>query len=118
MKVGGTGGVPGPPQGMFAIMTETKRTDSPPSHRPVRQLLAASAGNAVEWYDWYAYTFLATYIAAEVFPKGADNSLVPLLSTFAVFAVATGAIAFSFMYNTATVGATTPLTPLDLVDAK
>jgi MHS family alpha-ketoglutarate permease-like MFS transporter len=44
-------------------------------------------GNAVEWYDWYAYTFLATYIADQVFPKGADNSLVPLLSTFAVFAV-------------------------------
>lgn len=68
-------------------MTETTRTDSPPTNRPVRQLLAASVGNAVEWYDWYAYTFLATYIAAEVFPKSADNSLVPLLSTFAVFAV-------------------------------
>ncbi|MGH3324276.1 MAG: MFS transporter, partial [Streptomyces sp.] len=58
-----------------------------PPTRPGRQLLAASVGNAVEWYDWLAYTFLATYIAAEIFPKGADNSLVPLLSTFAVFAV-------------------------------
>ncbi|MFF7734231.1 MFS transporter [Streptomyces sp. NPDC007984] len=67
-------------------MTKTQ-TVSPPTKRPVRQLLAASVGNAVEWYDWYAYTFLATYIAAQVFPKGADNSLVPLLSTFAVFAV-------------------------------
>ncbi|GLV76095.1 MFS transporter [Streptomyces hygroscopicus] len=55
--------------------------------RPVRQLFAASVGNAVEWYDWYAYTFLATYIAEQIFPKGAANSLVPLLSTFAVFAV-------------------------------
>ncbi|MBZ4019013.1 MFS transporter [Streptomyces purpurogeneiscleroticus] len=53
----------------------------------VRQLTAASVGNAVEWYDWYTYTFLATYIAAQIFPKSADNSLVPLLSTFAVFAV-------------------------------
>jgi MHS family alpha-ketoglutarate permease-like MFS transporter len=67
-------------------VTETQ-TVSPPTKRPVRQLLAASVGNAVEWYDWYAYTFLATYIAAQVFPKSADNSLVPLLSTFAVFAV-------------------------------
>ncbi|WP_443073151.1 MFS transporter [Streptomyces sp. S465] len=58
-----------------------------PPARPVRQLIAASIGNAVEWYDWYAYTFLATYIAAQIFPKGAANSLVPLLSTFAVFAV-------------------------------
>ncbi|MEV5596404.1 MFS transporter [Streptomyces sp. NPDC052496] len=58
-----------------------------PPARPVRQLFAASVGNAVEWYDWYAYTFLATYIAAQIFPKSASNSLVPLLSTFAVFAV-------------------------------
>ncbi|MET8569335.1 MFS transporter [Streptomyces sp. NPDC004783] len=62
-------------------------TQSPPARRPVRQLLAASVGNAVEWYDWYAYTFLATYIADQVFPESADSSLVPLLSTFAVFAV-------------------------------
>ncbi|NEB76514.1 MFS transporter [Streptomyces sp. SID14478] len=67
-------------------MTEMTMTAVRPVH-PVRQLLAASVGNAVEWYDWYAYTFLATYIAGQVFPKGADNSLVPLLSTFAVFAV-------------------------------
>ncbi|WP_254068459.1 MFS transporter [Streptomyces sp. TM32] len=58
-----------------------------PPVRPVRQLLAASVGNAVEWYDWYTYTFLATYIAAQIFPKSAASSLVPLLSTFAVFAV-------------------------------
>lgn len=32
--------------------------------------------------------------------------------------VASGAIAFSFMYDTATVGGTTPLTPRDLVDSK
>jgi MHS family alpha-ketoglutarate permease-like MFS transporter len=60
---------------------------TPPSARSGRQLLAASVGNAVEWYDWFAYTFLATYIADEVFPKSAGSSLVPLLSTFAVFAV-------------------------------
>ncbi|WP_245980090.1 MFS transporter [Streptomyces diacarni] len=53
----------------------------------MRQLFAASVGNAVEWYDWYTYTFLATYIASQIFPKSAANSLVPLLSTFAVFAV-------------------------------
>ncbi|MFK8844379.1 MFS transporter [Streptomyces sp. Ac-502] len=53
----------------------------------LRQLAAASVGNAVEWYDWYAYSFLAVYIADRVFPQGTGNSLVPLLSTFAVFAV-------------------------------
>ncbi|MFD3558429.1 MFS transporter [Streptomyces sp. NPDC058686] len=84
---------------MVAIMTDrtspspsapsgpSDPSDSAPPRRPLRQLLAASVGNAVEWYDWYAYTFLATYIAGQVFPKGSGNSLVPLLSTFAVFAV-------------------------------
>ncbi|MFG2222801.1 MFS transporter [Streptomyces sp. NPDC048644] len=57
----------------------------PPS--PLRQLAAASVGNAVEWYDWYAYSFLAVYFAEQVFPEGTGNSLVPLLSSFAVFAV-------------------------------
>ncbi|MGW7244787.1 MFS transporter [Streptomyces decoyicus] len=57
----------------------------PPSR--LRQLAAASIGNAVEWYDWYAYSFLAVYFAGQIFPEGAGNSLVPLLSTFAVFAV-------------------------------
>ncbi|MFE7113861.1 MFS transporter [Streptomyces sp. NPDC057654] len=52
-----------------------------------RQLAAASVGNAAEWYDWYAYSFLAVFFADQVFPKGSGNSLVPLLSTFAVFAV-------------------------------
>jgi MHS family alpha-ketoglutarate permease-like MFS transporter len=58
-----------------------------PRRAPVRQLVAASIGNAAEWYDWYAYSFLAVYFADQVFPEGSDNSLVPLLSTFAVFAV-------------------------------
>ncbi|MER6512630.1 MFS transporter [Nonomuraea sp. NPDC001636] len=53
----------------------------------VRQLMAASIGNVVEWYDWYAYTFLATVFSAQIFPDSSGNSLVPLLSSFAVFAV-------------------------------
>ncbi|RST01883.1 MFS transporter [Streptomyces sp. WAC07149] len=68
-------------------MTETATHTPAPPRRPLRQLLAASVGNAVEWYDWYAYTFLATHIARQVFPAGASNSMVPLLSTFAAFAV-------------------------------
>jgi MFS transporter, MHS family, alpha-ketoglutarate permease len=53
----------------------------------MRQLLAANIGNAVEWFDWYTYSFLAIYFSTQVFPKSAGNSLVPLLSSFAVFAV-------------------------------
>ncbi|MEH6377046.1 MFS transporter [Streptomyces sp. KLMMK] len=60
---------------------------APPPRSSLRQLAAASVGNAAEWYDWYAYSFLAVYFADQIFPKGSGNSLVPLLSTFAVFAV-------------------------------
>ncbi|GAB7029707.1 MFS transporter [Streptomyces sp. NPDC021749] len=68
------------------LTAERAPDDGRPASR-LRQLAAASIGNAVEWYDWYAYSFLAVYFADQVFPKGAGNSLVPLLSTFAVFAV-------------------------------
>ncbi|MBT2384982.1 MFS transporter [Streptomyces sp. ISL-11] len=68
--------------------TGTTAEPSPTSSRSaLRQLAAASIGNAAEWYDWYAYSFLAVYFADQVFPKSSGNSLVPLLSTFAVFAV-------------------------------
>ncbi len=50
-----------------------------------RQIAAATVGNTVEWYDWYAYSFLAPFFAAAIFPKG--NELTALLDTFAVFAV-------------------------------
>ncbi|MCA1218519.1 MFS transporter [Streptomyces sp. 8L] len=70
--------------------TDRKAAFGPPGGArglPVRQLAAASVGNAAEWYDWYAYSFLAVYFADRVFPKGSGSSLVPLLSAFAVFAV-------------------------------
>ncbi|MFK4599205.1 MFS transporter [Streptomyces pristinaespiralis] len=77
-----------PPRGTPLTETAPAPTIAPAAAgHPVRQLLAASVGNAVEWFDWYAYTFLAAYIADQVFPKSSGNSLVPLLSTFAVFAV-------------------------------
>ena len=59
--------------------------EQPVVRRPLRQLVAASIGNAVEWYDWYAYTFLTVYFATQLFPATADP-LAPLLASFAVFA--------------------------------
>ncbi len=52
-----------------------------------RQLLAGCLGNCVEWYDWTLFTILGVYFSRQVFPHAADNSFVPLLQTFAVFAV-------------------------------
>ncbi|MGP3958640.1 MFS transporter [Nonomuraea sp. 3N208] len=70
-------------------MATSPVTESPlgiPKSRS-RQLMAASIGNVVEWYDWYAYTFLAPYFSVQIFSEISDNSLVPLLGSFAVFAV-------------------------------
>lgn len=68
-------------------MTEQPKSETTSVRRPARQLLAASVGNAVEWYDWYAYSFLAVYFSTQVFPTNSSDPLVPLLSAFAVFAV-------------------------------
>ncbi|MEV3905860.1 MFS transporter [Mycobacterium sp. NPDC050551] len=67
--------------------------DSQPA--PVRQadaaavrkaVTGASIGNAVEWFDFAIYGFLATFIAANFFPSGDDTAA--LLKTFAIFAAA------------------------------
>lgn len=51
-----------------------------------RVVSGASIGNAVEWYDFAIYGFLATSIAANFFPSGDDTAA--LLKTFAIFAAA------------------------------
>ena len=49
-----------------------------------RIIIAASAGNFAEWYDWGVYGVVATIIAAKFFPEG--NPTAALLNTYAVFA--------------------------------
>ncbi len=49
-------------------------------------ITGASIGNAVEWFDFAIYGFLATFIAANFFPEGNDTAA--LLNTFAIFAAA------------------------------
>lgn len=49
-------------------------------------ITGASIGNAVEWFDFAIYGFLATFIAAQFFPAG--NETAALLNTFAIFAAA------------------------------
>lgn len=69
-------------------MTETRattRTDE--RHRlPVRTLVAASIGNAVEWYDWTVYATFSIYFATQIFPEA--NESLALISTFATYALA------------------------------
>ncbi len=51
-----------------------------------RAVTGASIGNAVEWFDFAIYGFLATFIAANFFPPGDETAA--LLKTFAIFAAA------------------------------
>ena len=53
-------------------------------HR-IRNILGGSAGNLVEWYDWYIYAAFGLYFAPAFFPEGDLTS--QLLSTAAIFAV-------------------------------
>jgi MHS family proline/betaine transporter-like MFS transporter len=51
-----------------------------------RAVIGASIGNAVEWFDFAIYGFLATFIAGQFFPAGDETAA--LLNTFAIFAAA------------------------------
>lgn len=60
-------------------------SSSEAAKRRQRALLAAIIGNALEWYDFIAYAFLAVFIAKKFFPPGDDTAA--LLATFATFAL-------------------------------
>jgi MHS family alpha-ketoglutarate permease-like MFS transporter len=51
----------------------------------VKAILGGSAGNLVEWYDWFAYASFSLYFAKTFFPRGDQTS--QLLQAAAVFAV-------------------------------
>ena len=53
--------------------------------RRLRNIVGGSAGNLVEWFDWYVYSAFALYFAPVFFPKG--DTTAQLLQTAAIFAV-------------------------------
>jgi len=53
-------------------------------HR-LRNIVGGSAGNLVEWYDWYAYAIFAVYFAPAFFPHG--DRTAQLLNTALIFAI-------------------------------
>jgi MHS family alpha-ketoglutarate permease-like MFS transporter len=59
-------------------------TTSTPFSR-IKSIVGGSAGNLVEWYDWYAYSALTIYFAPVFFPK--EDPTAQLLSAAAIFAV-------------------------------
>ncbi|RKP46060.1 MFS transporter [Trinickia fusca] len=53
--------------------------------RRIKSIFSGSAGNLIEWYDWYVYSAFALYFAHSFFPAGSQTA--QLLNTAAVFAV-------------------------------
>ena len=53
-------------------------------HR-LKSIIGGSAGNLVEWYDWYAYSAFSLYFAKVFFPPASQTA--QLLNAAAVFAV-------------------------------
>ncbi len=57
----------------------------PHARHRLRNIVGGSAGNLVEWFDWYIYASFSLYFAPVFFPQG--DRTAQLLSTAAVFAV-------------------------------
>ena len=57
---------------------------APPPGR-VRAIVAAVAGNLIEWYDFTVYSFVAVIIGRHFFPS--ENAELSLLTTYAVFGI-------------------------------
>ena len=51
----------------------------------LKAILGGSAGNLVEWYDWYAYSAFSLYFAGIFFPG--SNATAQLINTAGIFAV-------------------------------
>jgi MHS family alpha-ketoglutarate permease-like MFS transporter len=63
----------------------SEQVATPVQHRlPIRKLLAASIGNAIEWYDWTVYATFSVYIANALFAPDSKS----LIATFATYALA------------------------------
>ncbi|MFI5610495.1 MFS transporter [Amycolatopsis sp. NPDC051903] len=67
-------------------MTEVAAGSGTRHRLPVRKLVAASMGNALEWFDWTIYATFSIYFAGAFFPSG--NEALALINTFATYALA------------------------------
>lgn len=57
-----------------------------PHYAGARAILAASIGNALEWYDFSVYAFFAIYISRNVFPN--QGGAAALIDAFLIYGVA------------------------------
>jgi MFS transporter, MHS family, alpha-ketoglutarate permease len=68
-------------------MSQASESTSTERHQlPVRTLVAASIGNAVEWFDWTIYATFAVYFSSQFFDK--SNPTLALIGTTSTYALA------------------------------
>jgi MHS family alpha-ketoglutarate permease-like MFS transporter len=67
-------------------MSQVTDTSAEPHRLPVRTLVAASIGNAVEWFDWTIYATFTVYFASQFFDKA--NPTLALIGTTSTYALA------------------------------
>jgi metabolite-proton symporter len=53
--------------------------------RRLKAIIAGSAGNLIEWYDFYVYAFTALYFSSQFFPQG--DLIAQVMATSGIFAV-------------------------------
>jgi MHS family alpha-ketoglutarate permease-like MFS transporter len=69
------------------MASTTRQTPADERHRlPVRTLVSASIGNAVEWFDWTVYATFLVYFSTQFFPK--ENEALALIGTTSAYALA------------------------------
>ena len=72
-------------------VTSTDLGSAPPSggglsdRGRLKAIVAGSAGNLIEWYDFYIYAFTALYFSSSFFPK--SNLIAQVIATSGIFAV-------------------------------
>lgn len=66
-------------------LATTGENGAPLMRERVKAIVGGSAGNLVEWYDWYAYAAFTLYFAPHFFPS--TDPTAQLLGAAAVFAV-------------------------------
>src|SRR5579859_4790028 len=74
----------GAPSGVCMAELSVRTRAGGETLKRIKAILGGSAGNLVEWYDWFAYSSTSLYFAAHFFPKG--DAVAQQLQTAAIFA--------------------------------
>ena len=59
------------------VRQDTAQVDEEPHKLPIKTLVSASIGNAVEWFDWTVYATFVVFFAGQFFPS--ENEALALI---------------------------------------